>query len=229
MNGLRRTTTARQERAPHTTIALALTGLALVGLAALGLASKAGAARDPSASAFLQGAVKAGMQQKLRQSLPGLTITRVTCFVPTSSTAIKGPCTAKFTVAKYQLKGTYRVTATLDSQSRLTWATTSRTCTDLRGRRASCTGETNTGNGLISAQLAETQLLRNGIRAGGGSLKVKSAVCTGMKSKRWLRGKFDDVYAQLRCSVRASNGSYSLVFRMAGANGYNLVSVKKTK
>jgi hypothetical protein len=229
MSRLRRSTTARQERTPRTTIALAVTGLALVGLAALGLAAQADAARDPTASAFLEGAVKPAMQQKLKQMIPGLVITKVTCFVPTSSAGIKGPCTAKFTVAKYQLKGTYRVDATLDQQSRLTWSTTARDCTDLRGRRASCTGETNTGNGLISAQLAETQLLRNGINAGGRTLKVKSSICSGIKSKRWVRGKFDDVYAQLRCTVRASNGSYSLVFRMAGANGYNLVSVKKTK
>jgi hypothetical protein len=229
MSRLRGTTTTRQERTPRTTIAVAVTGLALVGLAALGLAARADAVRDPTASAFLEGALKPAMQKELKKQIPGLVITKVTCFVPTASAAIKGPCTAKFTVAKYQLKGTYRANGTLNQRSRLTWSTRSVTCTDLRGRRASCTGETNTGNGLISAQLAETQLLRNGIAAGGSSLDVKSAICTGVKSKRWLRGKHDDVYSQLRCSVKASNGSYNLVFRMAGANGYNLVSVKKTK
>src|SRR5262245_16078256 len=104
--------TTTTERTPRATIALAVTGLALVGLAALGLAAHADAARDPSASAFLEGAVKPAMQQKLKRMIPGLVITKVTCFVPTTSTAIKGPCTAKFTVAKYQLKGTYRTSAT---------------------------------------------------------------------------------------------------------------------
>src|SRR5262249_25959970 len=102
---------------------LALTGLALVGLAVLGLVPHANAARDPSASAFLEGALRPQMQATLRKSIPGLAITEVTCYVPQSSKAISGPCTARFTIPKYQLKGTYKAKATLDSKSRLTWST----------------------------------------------------------------------------------------------------------
>ena len=41
-----------------------------------------------------------------------------------------------------------------------------------------------------------------------------------------MHGKFDDVFSQLRCVVKATDGSYSLVFQMAGA-GYNLTGIKK--
>src|SRR5262249_50673295 len=154
MDRLREKAKAQESGDRRTHVALALTGLVLVGLAVLGLASQAKAARDPSASAFLEGALKPQMQTTLRESIPGLVVTTVTCYVPTTSKAITGPCTARFTVSKYQLKGTYKTKATLDSKSRLSWSTSSVSCTDLRGRRASCTGQTNSGNGLISAQLA---------------------------------------------------------------------------
>jgi len=205
---------------------LALTGLALVGLAVLGLVPHANAARDPSASAFLEGALRPQMQATLRKSIPGLAITEVTCYVPQSSKAISGPCTARFTIPKYQLKGTYKAKATLDSKSRLTWSTSSVSCSDLRGRRASCTGRTNSGNGLISAQLAETQLLRQGFSLNGADKKVSDATCTGSKAQRWLHGSYDDVYSRLNCVVKAAGGSYNLVFVMAG-NGYNLTGIKK--
>jgi hypothetical protein len=207
--------------------ALALTGLAIAGLAVVGLASQANAARDPSASAFLEGALKPQMQATLRKTIPGIAITQVTCYVPQTSKVITGPCTAKFTISKYQLKGTYKAKATLDSKSRLTWSTSSVACSDLHGRRASCTGQTNSGNGLISAQLAETQLLRQGFVFRNAKKKVKSALCTGSKGQRWVHGKFDDVYSQLKCAVQAADGSYSLVFKMAG-QGYNLTGIKKT-
>ena len=41
-----------------------------------------------------------------------------------------------------------------------------------------------------------------------------------------MHGKFDDVFSQLKCVVKAADGSYSLVFKMAGA-GYNLTGIKK--
>jgi hypothetical protein len=226
MGSKAKATTARQTTSAQK-LALAVTGLVLAGLVVLGLAAQADAARDPTASAFLEGALRPAMQTKLRKSVPGLAITKVTCFVETTSAQIQGPCTAEFTVAKVSLKGTYRVDAKLDSQSRLTWTTTSHTCTDLRGRRASCTGRTSSGNGLISAQLAENNLVANGISAGAAAVKVKSAICVGVKSAKWSHAKFDDVYAQLKCSVSAKGGgSYSLLFVMAG-NGYNLTHVVK--
>jgi hypothetical protein len=227
-----RTTSATARTARHasnrTKIAFAVTALATLGLAVLGLASQADAARDPSASAFLEGALKPAMQTRLRQDVPGLKITKVTCFVPTTSNVIQGKCTAKFTVTKFHLKGTYQATAKLDAQSRLTWSTTSHTCTDMRGRRASCTGETSSGKGLISAQLAETQLVANGINFQSGSVKVKSASCVGLKSKKWNRGKFDDVYSQLKCTAKGSDGAtYGVTFVMVGTDGYNLTNVTK--
>lgn len=208
-------------------VALALTGLAVLGLAVLGITSQANAAIDPSASAVLAGALQPEMQKTLKKQVPGLVVTKVTCYVPAASKLISGPCTAKFTVSKYQLKGTFKAKAALSSTSRLSWSTSSRSCTDLHGRRASCTGETNSGNGLISAQLAETQLLRNGFSFQNASKKVKSALCNGSKAQRWVKGKFDDVYSQLNCVVQAADGSYSLVFKMAGAAGYNLTTIKK--
>jgi hypothetical protein len=217
-----------QETAPlRAHVALALTGIAIVGLAVLGFASQADAARDPSASAFLEGAVKPQMQTTLRKSVPGIAVTRVTCFVPTTSKVITGPCTVKFKVAKYGLLGTYKLKATLANGGKLTIGTTYfLRCTDLRGRRASCDGRSNSGNGLISAPLAETQLLRQGFTLKGATKKVQSATCTGSKAQRWVHGKFDDVFSRLKCVVKATDGSYSLVFQMAGA-GYNLSAVKK--
>jgi hypothetical protein len=208
-------------------VALALTGLVIAGLAVLGLASRADAARDPSASAFLEGAVKPQMQKTLRTNVPGIAVTRVTCFVPTASKAIAGPCTVRFKVAKYGLLGTYKLKATLANGGKLTiGATYFLRCTDLHGRRASCDGQSNSGNGLISAQLAETQLLRQGFSLKGATKKVKAATCTGSKAKRWVHGKYDDVFSRLQCVAKTATGSYSIVFTMAG-NGYNLTGIKK--
>ena len=106
---------------------------AAVVATALALSSgSAWAALDPSASAFLAGAVKAGMQKTLKAKVPGFVVTKVTCFVPGSSAAIEGTCTTKFTVAKYKLDGVYHVRAKLDQRSRLTWSTTSVACLDSR-------------------------------------------------------------------------------------------------
>lgn len=198
----------------------------LVGTALLG-ATPATAEIDKSASAVLASALKPGMQSTLRKEVPGLVITKVTCYVPTTNAAISGPCTATFKLAKYKLLGTYRAKATLGNQMQVTWSTTSRSCTDLRRRRASCTGETSTGNGLISAQLAETQLLTNGLSYKAVAKKAKTAVCAGLKTSKWKRGEFDDVYARLKCSVKATDGaSYSLVLVMSG-NGYRLTKVQR--
>ena len=211
----------------RTWAALALTGLAVLGLLALG-AREARAAIDPAASAVLAGALKPQMQKTLGKSIPGIKVTQVACYVPRSSKAIAGPCTAKFTVARYQLKGTYKAKASLASNSRLAWSTSSVTCSDLHGRRASCTGQTSSGNGLISAQLAETQLLRNGFVFKGAKKKVRSAFCTGSKGKRWSHAKFDDVYSQLSCVVKATDGSYGVTFKMVGNAGYNLTGIRKS-
>jgi len=229
MRRVRETTRAKQDETPRTRIATALTALVVLAIAALGVASQADAARDPSASGFLAGAVKQAMQSSLGKQLPGLKITSVTCFVPTSSSAIEGKCTAKFTAAKLALKGVYRINGKLSNTSRTTVTVTSKACTDLRGRRASCTaGETSSGNGMISAALAETNLRANGISTQAKKLKVKSAVCNGIKSKKWQHAKFDDVYTQLKCSVKASDGgSYSVTFVMSG-DGYGLTNVTRT-
>src|SRR5262245_7705081 len=72
MDRLREKAKARESADRRTQVALALTGLVLVWLAVLGLASQAKAARDPSSSAFLEGALKPQMQTKLRKSIPGL-------------------------------------------------------------------------------------------------------------------------------------------------------------
>jgi hypothetical protein len=209
-------------------VALAITGLVLVGLAVLGLASRANAARDPSASAFLEGGVKQFMQTNLAKQLPGLKVTRVTCFVPTTSQAIQGKCTALFTVSKYGLKGIYRLNGKLSQASVVTVDITSKACTDMHGRRASCDGQTNSGNGLLSAQLAETQLLTNGFTFQNAAKKAKTAFCTGSKAQKWVHGKFDDVFSQFKCVVTAADGKYNVVLKMAGA-GYNLPSVTKAR
>src|SRR5262249_18045522 len=154
-----------------------------------------------------------------RKSVPGLVVTKVKCSVPVGSGPISGPCTANFTVVRYGIKGVYEARATLDNKGRLSWSTTSRKCTDLRGRRASCNGRTSTGNGLISAELAEHQLLAHGIDYKQATVKAKSAVCTGLKSHKWVRGQFDDVFTQLKCDVKAADGvAYSVVFVMAGTD-----------
>ena len=201
-------------------MAVALTAFVVFGLAAFGVSESYGAI-DPTASAVLAGALKPEMQKTLKKQVPGLVVTTVKCYVPSASAQITGPCTAKFTVGKYGLKGAYKTKATLSNKSKLSWSTTSVSCSDLHGRRAACNGQTSSGSGLISAQLAETQLLRQGIVVKNATKKVSSALCTGSKAKRWVHGKFDDVFSQLRCVAKTADGSYGLVFRMAG-QGYNL-------
>jgi hypothetical protein len=102
-------------------------------------AAPAPAAIDPSASAVLAGAVKPAMQKKLKSLVPGLVVTKVRCFVPTTSHLISGKCTAKFTVARANLDGTYQVKATLNAQSKLTWSTSSVACFDADShKRVNC-------------------------------------------------------------------------------------------
>jgi hypothetical protein len=104
----------------------------LAAVAVVSVAGPASAAIDPSASAVLASALKPAMQTKLRKTVKGLVVTKVKCVVPTTSKLITGKCTARFTVAKYKLDGVYRAKATLDSRSRLSWSTTSVSCTDSR-------------------------------------------------------------------------------------------------
>ena len=80
---------------------------------------------------------------------------------------------------------------------------------------------------MISASLAETNLRANGISTQAKSLKVKSAICNGLKSKKWQHAKFDDVYTQLKCSAKTADGSYSVTFVMSG-DGYGLTNVTRT-
>ena len=164
-------------------VALALTGFAIAGLAVLALAAHADAARDPAASAFLEGAVKPQMQKTLRKSVPGIAVTKVTCFVPSGERGDHRPVHRQVQGREVRLLGTYKLKATLANGGKLTLGTTYfLKCSDLHGRRASCDGRTNSGNGLISAPLAETQLLRQGFSLNGASKSVKSAVCTGSKA-----------------------------------------------
>jgi hypothetical protein len=218
-----------QTSAARSRLATASLGAAVLGAAALALAPQATAAIDPSASAVLAGGVKPAMQSTLKKQVPGLVITKVTCFVPRTSAAIAGKCTAKFKVAKNSLLGVYQVTAKLDNRMRVTWSTTSLACTDSRThQRASCSSESSTGNGLISPRDAETQLLTNGFEYRTEKLKAKSAVCTGLKSHKWKRGQFDDAFAQVSCDVKTADGSgYRLVLVMVNAQGYRLTNVTK--
>jgi hypothetical protein len=218
----------RSRLAVSSRLAIAGTTLILLGAAVPGGTTSAAAAIDPSASAFLAGALKPAMQSTLKKQVPGLVITKVTCFVPTTSAVIAGKCTAKFKLAKYNLLGVYQAKAKLDNKSRLSWSTSARSCTDSRTRqRASCTGESSTGGGLISARDAEAQLLRSGFIVRNAKKSAKSAVCTGLKSKKWKHGEFDDVFKQLRCDVKAADGTYRLVFVMVNAGNYRLTSVAK--
>ena len=86
------------QRRPAHEVALALTGFAMP--AGVSPRAQADAARDPSASAFLAGALKPQMQKTLARASPGIVVTKVTCFVPTTSKADHRQCTVKFTVAK---------------------------------------------------------------------------------------------------------------------------------
>ena len=106
--------------------------IGLVAATALVGATAASAEIDKSASAVLASAVKPAMQTKLKKVVPGLVITKVTCYVPTTSALIAGKCTAKFTVKKHDLLGTYQTKATMNNQMRLTWSTTSVACTDAK-------------------------------------------------------------------------------------------------
>ena len=113
--------------------------LAVVATAALGSTHSASARIDPSASAVLAGALKPAMQAKLKKAVRGLVVTKVTCYVSTTSKLVSGPCTARFTVARVHLDGVYRAKATLDNRSRLSWSTSAVTCTDSRThKRVAC-------------------------------------------------------------------------------------------
>jgi hypothetical protein len=114
----------------HRVLARIGIGAGVLALAVSAFAGSARAANDPSAAAFLAGALKPAMQKTLKAKVPGLVVTKVTCYVPSTSADIKGKCTAKFQVTKFRLLGVYQAKAALSGRGKLTWSTTSVACTD---------------------------------------------------------------------------------------------------
>ena len=74
------------------------------------------------------------MQKKLK-SVQGLKMTKVTCNVPKTAKTLAGKCTARFTVARVNLNGVYRVRASMNGNGLLTYSTTSLKCTDARSNQ----------------------------------------------------------------------------------------------
>ena len=118
----------------RTSVAVALAAAAVLAAAVLAAAVPVpvGAAIDPDASAKLAGELKTQMQLKLKKLVPGLVITKVTCYVPATSKLVSGKCTARFTIAKYRVTGVYQAHATKNAESRLSWSTSAVSCADAK-------------------------------------------------------------------------------------------------
>jgi hypothetical protein len=97
----------------------------------------AAAAVNPEQLA-LQKSLKAEMAKTFKKQAPALTITTVTCKLPSSGTT--SHCTAHFTAGG--VKGYYPVTATLhDLGGTLSWTAASPKCFDAKtGKGISCSG-----------------------------------------------------------------------------------------
>jgi hypothetical protein len=103
--------------------------LTLVLVAAAVLAAPASGATP---SQILATTLKPVMQQQFKSKVKGLVFTKLTCVVPAKSKLISGRCRAAFAVKRYNLLGVYQVVGAISSKGRLTWHTTSVTCTDAR-------------------------------------------------------------------------------------------------
>ena len=195
---------AEQASSRRMHVALALTGLAIAGLAVLGLAAQADAASDPSASAFLEGAVKPQMQKTLRKKRPRARRDQGDVLRPDVEQDDRRAVHRQVQGREVGLLGTYKLKATLANGGKLTLGTTYfLKCTDLHGRRASCDGREQLRQRADQrAARGDAAAARRASSLKSATKRVKSAVCTGSKGQRWVHGKFDDVFSQLNCVVR---------------------------
>jgi len=80
----------------------------------------------------LQRSLKADMAKSFKKRAPSLEITTVSCKLPVSGTVAH--CTAHFVVG--QVKGYYKVSATIHESGQLTWTAASPRCFDAKSGKA---------------------------------------------------------------------------------------------
>ena len=188
-------------------------------LAAAVLVPTAAAATNPEL-AYLEKTLKADMVKTFKRQAPGLTITTVTCRLP--SDGITATCTARFTSGS--VKGFYPVKATLHNMGgALTWKTGTPQCTDAKtGKAVSC--RSKTAAGYITAANAERLLKTSGFTYKGATIRAASASCTGSKTAPSKNAAF----SQLTCTVSGvDKHRYSVGLVMVGPKSVALSGVTR--
>ena len=104
--------------------------LAVVVVALLACAVASGAVNPEQLR--LQKSLKADMAKSFKKRAPSLEITTVSCRLPSKGTVAH--CTAHFLVG--QVKGYYKVSATIHESGQLTWTAASPRCFDKKSGKA---------------------------------------------------------------------------------------------
>jgi hypothetical protein len=110
--------------------------LAVVALAAAGGAS---AAKPLTQKQYTELTLKQNMNAKFKKTVPGLTVTKVTCVLPKNGTTVK--CIADASAPRARENVVFKVTETLSAVGDMTWRVTSSVCSDSKThQKISCNG-----------------------------------------------------------------------------------------
>lgn len=110
---------------------------AAVAAVALLVAGQALAAKPLTQKQFAEARLKQVLNAWARKTVPGLAIGTVTCVLPENGVVIH--CTAKASAPKYRENLVFKVTETLHETGTMSWAITSKACSDSRtGQSIQC-------------------------------------------------------------------------------------------
>ncbi len=113
---------------------LAAGALAVVALVAAGQAL---AAKPLTQKQFAEARLKQALNTWARKTVPGLAVGSVSCVLPENGVVLH--CTAKASAPKYRENLVFKVTETLHETGVMSWAITSRACSDSRtGKSIQC-------------------------------------------------------------------------------------------
>jgi hypothetical protein len=116
--------------------------LASAALAAIALAPAAGgaaAAKPLTQRQYTELTLKQHMNATFKKTVPGLTVTKVSCVLPKNGTTVK--CVANASAPKARESVVFEVTETLSEVGNMSWRITSSVCSDSKThRKLSCSG-----------------------------------------------------------------------------------------
>jgi hypothetical protein len=117
--------------------------LASAALAAIAVAPAATggaeAAKPLTQKQYTELTLKQHMNATFKKTVPGLTVTKVTCVLPKNGTVVK--CVANASAPKAREDVVFKVTETLSEVGNMSWRITSSACSDSKThQKLSCSG-----------------------------------------------------------------------------------------